>query len=167
MKGCKWTHQVSGIGVMSPPAGRCREQGREMSRHCFDFVSKQFIKEEEDFSRVLAQGAPLKPSNTNPKSATASRDFCSPPVDMGTVTVFLEGTGNKSRGIVAEGLFFFKKRFSHAFFMLSARFGDQHPKMKVFPSYPAPILNLSRAPCLFSVKNFTGGKQHLGITYPL
>lgn len=58
----------------------------------------------------------MKPSNTNPKSATASRDFCSPPVDMGTVTVFLEGTGNKSRGIVAEGLFFFKKRFSHAVF---------------------------------------------------
>ena len=46
----------------------------------------------------------MKPSSTNPKSAAASRDLFAP-MDMGIVTVFLDGTGNKSRGINAEGRF--------------------------------------------------------------
>lgn len=48
-------------------------------------------------------------------------------------------------------------------FILSVRFGDEPPQKKVIPFYAALLLNLSRTPVLFSVKNFTGGKQHLAI----
>lgn len=65
----------------------------------------------------------MKPGYANPKPATASWDFCPSPVGKGTVTVFLDGTGNKSRGIIVEGRFK-KKDFLMRFFLLSARFGD-------------------------------------------
>lgn len=47
---------------------------------------------------------PLKPSDTDSKSAAASWDLFAS-VDMGIVTVFLDATGNKRKGIIAEDQF--------------------------------------------------------------